>query len=171
MLRHSQLNAAAFELHKKKIMEVSMPNAAAFTTKCRDIQVLWRNLPEVRDSNAATFSHECRGIRSQTQKNKTAHSRVLSTSSLFFPNYWNLLKQNPKHTSIPKYPILPLTKIIFKILQPNIQKPKFFPPIYNKVIPRSLMVGRKSPKLLLLWILFNSSKCSYFLKVKKRLLH
>ena len=163
-------NAAAFttqcrgiRITQEKNLEISMPNVAVFATQCRGIQLLWRNLPEVRDFNAAIFSHECRGIRSQTQKNKTAHSRVFLISSLFFPNHWNPLKQNPKHTLIPKYPTLQTTKFISQNLKPNIQKPKLLLPIYTTLIPKDIFVGKKSPKLLLLWILFQPSKCSYFL--------
>ena len=162
MLRHSQHNAAAFALLGKKIFEVRTFNAAAFSVQYRGIQTLWRNRSEVWDLNAAAFSHECRGIRSQTQKNKTAHSRVLFIFPLFFLNHSNTLKLTLTYLKIPKPPNLQSTKFISQTFKSIIPKTTFFQLIYKKLIQKDLLVGRKSLKLLLLGILFKPSKCSCF---------
>ena len=66
MPQHSAPNAAALTLSKKKIvenfLEVSMLNAAAFTTQCRGIQITRENFLEISMFNAAAFTTQCRGI-------------------------------------------------------------------------------------------------------------
>ena len=83
-------NAAAFttqcrgiQITREKFFEDRTFNAAALSSQCRGIQARTRNLCEVRDLNAAAFSNECRGIRSPTQKNKTPPSRALFIFSYF----------------------------------------------------------------------------------------
>ena len=62
MPQHLCPNAAALTL-RKKIVEVRMPNAAAFTTQCRGIRITQEKNLEVSMPNAAAFATQCRGIQ------------------------------------------------------------------------------------------------------------
>ena len=145
MLRHSKSP-------REKNFEVRTFNAAALSAQCRGIQARTRNMFEVRDLNVAAFSNECRGIRSKTQKNKKAHYPIFLHSFLLFSQKTKISPQNPKSL---EYPTHQSTKILFTNIKPTIQKPNFLQPIINKVIPKGLLVGRKSPKLIFFsWIFF-----------------
>ena len=166
-----------------------MPNAAAFTTQCRGIHFtrekkFWRQNLQCRSIEFPMPRHstrtqnlferprpQCRSIQYRMPRHSKQNRKKIirpipdfsSFSLTFLPKLETLSTKTlkpPKNNQIPKHPTLQSTKILFNILQPNIQKPKSFSPISTKLIQKDFYGRRKSPKPFVLRILFNPSKCS-----------